>query len=212
MKHILLFSIAFLLMVNTHAQSDTTKTNPDSASSDWSFAADGYLYLIPDEDITGIVIGYADYKAIHMEARYNYENLNTGSLFGGYTFETGNKVSFSATPMLGAVFGEMNGIAPALELDLIWKRFEFYSESEYVFDFKEKENDFFYVWSQLSYEPFDNFVAGISVQRTKLYQTAFDFQRGIFAQYSFWKLTTGVFYFNPFHDDHFLIFNLGIQF
>lgn len=215
-KHLAVLSLMFLT-TNTFAQqniSNVIKANADSAASNWSFAADGYYYIFPNEadENTGTFVGYADYKAWHMEARYNYEDIKTGSAFGGYRFETGDKITLGVTPMLGVVFGNLNGIAPALEIDVAWKKLDFYSESEYVFDFTGNENNFFYTWSELAITPFENFRTGLSVQKTKLYQTDLDLQRGVFAQYSFWKLTTGVYYFNPFNEDTFFIASLGIEF
>lgn len=215
-KYWAVLSLLFLAD-NAFAQqsiSDSTKINADTTASNWSFAADGYYYLFPNEsdENTGTFVGYADFKAWHMEARYNYEDVNTGSVFGGYRFEAGDKITLGATPMVGTVFGNMNGIAPALEIDVIWKKLDFYSESEYVFDFAEKGNNFFYTWSELAITPFENFRTGMSVQKTKLYQTDLELQRGVFAQYSLWKLTAGFYYFNPFNEDTFLIASLAIEF
>ena len=149
---------------------------------------------------------------MHLEARYNYEDLKTGSVFGGYTFETGNKLVFTATPMIGFVFGNTNGVAPGLETSLTWKKFDFYSETEYVFDFNSKENNFLYTWTELAITPFNNFRTGISGNRTRLFQSDLEVQKGIFIEYSFWKLTAGVHYFNPFSNDDFGIATLAIEF
>jgi hypothetical protein len=215
-KYWAVLSLVFFV-ANAFAQqntSDTIITKTDTTASIWSFGADGYYYLFPNEgeENTGTFVGYADYKTWHIEARYNYEDLKTGSLFGGYRFETGDKITLGATPMLGIVFGNTNGIAPALELDVTWKKLDFYSESEYVFDFESQDKNFFYTWSELAITPFEKFRTGMSVQKTKLFETDLDLQRGVFAQYSFWKLTAGVYYFNPFNEDTFFIASLGIEF
>lgn len=184
----------------------------DSSGSKWSFSTSGYYYFIPDDKNTYTIIGYADYKALHLEARYNYEDLNTASAFAGWRFETGKKLQFGATPMLGFAIGNTDGIIPALELDATYKIFDFYSESEYLVDFAGNENNFFYTWSELAVSPTDALRTGISIQRTKLYETGLDTQRGIFAEYSFWKLTAGMYYFNPFSPDNFVIAALSIDF
>lgn len=205
------------MMINTKtlaqkANNDSMSNANDTLSSDWSFEAETYYYILPDENNTTTLIGYADYKALHLEGRYNYEDLNTGSLFCGYTFEAGKKLKFSATPMIGFVFGNTNGIAPGLEWTLTWKKLDFYSESEYVFDLETKENDFFYNWTELAVTPFNNFRTGISGNRTRLYESDLEIQKGIFAQYSFWKLTAGVHYFNPFSDEYFVIATMSFEF
>ncbi|MDI3320935.1 hypothetical protein [Pinibacter soli] len=184
----------------------------DSTQAKWTFSASGYYYFIPEEKNTGTLIGYADHKSLHLEARYNYEDLKTVSAFAGWRFETGEKFQFAATPMVGLAAGNSNGLIPALELEASYKIFDLYSESEYLIDFADKGNNFFYVWSELAVTPINSLRTGISIQRTRLYQTSLDTQRGIFAEYSFWKLTAGVYYFNPFSIDNFVIASLSIYF
>ena len=185
----------------------------DSPSTKWSFEADAFYYIMPNEENTTTFIGYADHDALHLEARYNYEAPKTASFFGGYNFETGKELVFDATPMLGFAVGDIKGIIPALELNLTWRKLDYYSESEYVFDFEDKENNYFYIWAEFGITPFDNFRTGITVTRTLLFDSGFDFQRGLLAQYSFWKLKTILYYFNPFvKDESYLITTLGVEF
>jgi len=190
------------------AQQNTT----DSSRSKWSFSTSGYYYFIPEDENTFTLIGYADYKKLHLESRYNYEDVNTVSVLGGWRLETGKQFIFGATPMLGFAFGNTNGFIPALELDATYKIFDFYSESEYLVDFSGNKNNFFYIWSELAISPVNALRTGISIQRTRLYQTELDTQRGIFAEYSFWKLTAGLYYFNPFSNKNFVIASLSVDF
>jgi hypothetical protein len=184
----------------------------DSTQATWSFSASGYYYFIPEEENSSTLIGYADHKSLHFEGRYNYEDQNTASLFAGWRFETGKNFQFSATPMAGVAFGNTNGFIPAVELEASYKIFDFYAETEYLIDFAGKDNNFLYTWSELAVSPFDFLRTGITAQRTRLYQTALDVQRGIFAQYSFWKLTAGIYYYNPFSKDNFVIASLSVDF
>ena len=207
----ILLQVAFTAFAQQKS-SDSLQATVDTIPSPWSFAAAVYHYILPGETNTTTLQGYADYKVLHLEARYNYEDLKTGSVFGGYTFETGNKLVFTATPMIGFVFGNTNGVAPGLETSLTWKKFDFYSETEYVFDFNSKENNFLYTWTELAITPFNNFRTGISGNRTRLFQSDLEVQKGIFIEYSFWKLTAGVHYFNPFSNDDFGIATLAIEF
>lgn len=196
------------------ASKDSIPKAVDSTAtpSAWSFSAAAYYYILPHEENTTTLLGYADHKWLHLEARYNYEDRNTASVFGGYAFEGGGKLSWTLTPMLGFVVGNTDGIAPGLETSFEWKKFDFYSESEYVFDFAGKDNNFFYTWTELAISPWKNLRTGISGNRTRLYQSDLEVQKGIFAEYSFWKLTTGLHYFNPFSDNYFLIATLSIEF
>ena len=52
------------------------------------------------------------WTTLHLETRYNNEDLRTGSLWVGYNFAWGEKWQFEVTPMIGGVFGRTNGIAP----------------------------------------------------------------------------------------------------
>jgi hypothetical protein len=184
----------------------------DTTEAQWSFSTSGYYYFIPDDNNTFTFIGTADHKALHLEGRYNYEDQKTASLFAGWRFEKGNEFKFAATPMIGIAFGNTNGFVPALKLDAAYKLFDFYSESEYLVDFAGKEYNYFYTWSELAVSPFYFLRTGISAQRTRLYQTGLDLQRGIFAEYSFRKLTAGVHYFNPFSKDNFVIVSFAVDF
>jgi hypothetical protein len=185
---------------------------PDSAKSVWSFSTSAYFYIVPDEKSTVSLIGYADHKSLHLEGRYNYEDHKTGSVFAGWRFETGEKFVFSATPMLGLVFGNTNGIAPGLELEASYGIFDFYSETEYVIVFSGKENNFLYTWGEIGVSPLDRFRTGLSYQRTKLYQSKFDVQRGLFAEYQVWKFTIGAYYFDPFNESQYVIASLSFDF
>lgn len=208
---LLSMQIAFATFAQQTAK-DSLQTTVDTIPTPWSFEAAVYHYILPGEKNTTTLLGYADHKALHLETRYNYEDLKTASVFGGYRFEAGRKLLLSITPMIGFVFGNTNGIAPGLEASLTWKKFDCYSESEYVFDFDGKENNFFYTWTELAVTLFRNFRTGISGNRTRLFQSDLDIQKGIFAEYSFWKLTAGVHYFNPFSDEEFVVATLGIEF
>jgi hypothetical protein len=194
------------------AQIGQYKSPVDTSASSLSVSATGYYYFFQgSSNNTLTLIGYLDYKSLHLEPRYNYEGQNTGSVFAGWKFEAEGNVSFAATPMIGIVFGSLKGFAPGLELELSFKKFDFYTESEYVIDQAGSEFNFFYTWTELGYSPVEKFRTGISIQRTRLYETGVDIQRGIFAEYSFWKMTAGLHYFNPFTADYFFIASLNFE-
>lgn len=209
-------SVVFFLLIAcpvfATAQIGQIKQPVDTTVSPFSVSASGYYYFIQGSfNNSFTLIGYLDYKSLHIEPRYNYEAENTGSVFAGWKFEAEGKVSLAVTPMAGIVFGSLKGFAPGLELELSYKAFDFYSESEYVIDQAGSEFNFFYTWTELGYSPLEKFRTGISVQRTLLYQTALDLQRGVFAEYLFWKLTAGLHYFNPFSKDYFFMASLNFE-
>ena len=139
----------------------------------------------------------ADRKWLHLEARYNYENLHTGSVWGGYNFSWGKKLVLDVTPMLGAVFGRTNGLAPGCEASLTYKRFEASISNEFVITPANSSNRFYYSWPQVTYSITNWLRVGGVAQHTKAYHTSFDLQRGFFAgvNYKKWEFTTYV--FNP---------------
>ena len=192
---------------------DSSKISLDLNIDVWSFEIDAFYNILPNERNTTTLIGTADLDILHLESRYNYEADKTLSFFGGYNFETGNEIEFGLTPMLGFSAGNLTAIIPGLELSLSWKSLDYYSESEFVFDIKDNEDDFFYTWAELGITPVENFRTGLAATRTLLYQSDLDFQRGAFAGYTFRKLTAIVYYFNPFNaDESYLIASIGIEF
>src|SRR5215469_11250075 len=54
------------------------------AASTWSFYANAYGYIAPHNEFYVSPTLLADHKWLHLEARYNYENQRTGSVWGGY--------------------------------------------------------------------------------------------------------------------------------
>ena len=64
----------------------TTEASDDKA---WSFSASAYTYIVPDSANYGQPTFTADRGWRHLEARYNYEALDTGSVWVGYNFSGG---------------------------------------------------------------------------------------------------------------------------
>ena len=196
----------FLLSLCTEAQAD------NSFDSSWTFSLSGYYYFIPEDQNTITLIGYANYKKLHLEARYNYEDQQTGSVFAGRHFAHKGKIQWTLTPMMGVAFGNKDGLIPAIELEVLFKKFNFYSETEYVFDFAGKENNFLYTWGEIAYSPIEVLNVGISFQRTLLYQADLEVQRGLMVKYFPGKLSAGIYYFSPFSKDNFFILMLNLDF
>ena len=208
MKTYLLLLIGFLSL--TTAAQEKTK---DSSRSSWNYSAWAEMFIIPDQQDFFNPTFYARSKTLHFEGRYNYEDLNTASLWAGRRFKFGKPVEFILVPMAGIVFGNTNGISPGLETEIIFKKFDFYSESEYMFDFDSKENNFFYMYSELAVRPIKSIRAGVIAQRTKVYEMEHEIQHGIFGEYYFGRFRVGAFYFDPFNSDNsFWIASFSVDF
>jgi hypothetical protein len=168
----------------------------ESADKAWSFSVSAMGYLVPESrDYVQPTVS-ADHDWLHLEGRYNYENLETGSLWVGYNLGGGEKLVWALTPMVGGVFGDTTGVAPGYEGSLSWKGLELYSEGEFVFDTGNSSGNFFYTWSELSYSPWEWFRFGLAAQRTKAYQTDLDIQRGVLVGFSYKKVDFTTYVFN----------------
>jgi hypothetical protein len=165
-----------LLLLGESAVAQST-TQPAQVAS-WSFSAVAYTYIVPGSRSYVQPTITADREWLHLEARYNYEDLETGSLWIGYNFSIGDKISLNITPMLGGVFGKTNGIAPGLRGSLKWWRLEFFSEYEYVFNTRERADSFLSLWSELTLSPFDWLRVGLVGQRTLASERQQDVERG----------------------------------
>lgn len=99
--------------------------------------------------------------------------------------------------MIGGVFGKLDGIAPGFELPLNYWHVQLYSASEYVFDTSNRDNSFFYTWTELSYSPVKWLRVGAASQRTRAYQTGLDVQRGPLLGFSYKKYSFTTYVFNP---------------
>jgi hypothetical protein len=118
-------------------------------------------------------------------------------LWIGYNLAGGEKVTWDLTPMFGGVFGNTSAVAPAYKGSLQWAKLEFSSEGEYVFDVNDSSENFFYNWSELAFAPVEWWRIGLVTQRTRVYATDRDIQRGLLVGFSWRELDSAVYLFNP---------------
>ena len=197
----------------------TTQTSPEtqpvgSKATSWEFYGDfsGYFFFQGGEGDYLQPTVSADHGAWHLEARYNYEERDTASLWGGWNLSFGKNVTLDLTPMLGVVFGDADGIAPGMELTLTWKSLVYYGESEYFFDTEDHESNYFYAWTEVSWQQPDWLRYGLAMQRTRAYQSSLDFQIGPMAGFSVGKIEIAAYYFNPTHEEAFAVLTASIEF
>ena len=185
---------------------------PDPAKSAWAYnlTVDGYIVPHGTSYIDPVLT--ANRKWLHVEARYNYENLKTGSLWFGYIFSAGKTLVLNVTPMVGGVFGRTDGIAPGCELSLTYKKIQLTISNEYVFDTTTKSGSFYYAFPELTYSPVAWFRVGAVAQRTKTYHTGFDVQRGFLLGISHKVLEFTTYIFNPVIADPIIELEVGVSF
>ena len=104
------------------------------------------------------------------------------------------------------------GIVPALELDLAWKRLEFYTEDEYVIDVIHPRDRFFYSWSETSVWITDRIRTGLVTQRTRVFHEPHDIRRGLLLGATLAKFEGAVYFFNPNSNDRFYVASIGVTF
>jgi len=175
--------------------------HPESQETSWSVRAALNTYFFADQSDYVQPTVAVDYGALHLEGRYNYEAQRTGSLWVGWNLGWGESLKLALTPMLGGVFGNLNGIAPGLEWDLSWGPFEFYSEIEFVFDLVNWSGSDYYTWSELSGSPFEWLRAGLALQRTHAVAVSRTVQWGPLVGFKVWKFSASAYWFNPGHTD-----------
>jgi hypothetical protein len=177
----------------------------------WTFSASAYLY--PDDDPSFLLpVIAADRGALHLELRYNYEDLETVSGWVGWTFETGDALTLAVTPMLGGVVGRTDGIAPGVELTLGWRAFELYSETEYVVPLSDESEAYLYTWTQLTWSPVDRVSVGVSGQRLASAGSDRLVDSGPMATVQVGPVDLEAFFYNPFSDDAFTVIGASIAF
>lgn len=192
--------------------SSSEKSSDSIKLHDWSFLAEINQYFIPDGKDFLLPAYTANKDWLHIEARYNYEAIESGSAWIGYNFNAGKELELNATPMLGVVIGSTMGIAPGLELELTYGILDIYTEWEYVFDFENSSDNFLYTWSEISIAPADWISLGFVAQRTRVYQSELELQRGVFAAFTFAQFSFVTYVFNPDIDKPGIVLNASVEF
>ena len=153
---------------NSAALQDDT----ERSKIEWEFSLSTFTYLAQHERDYANPNFSADYGRLHLEARYNYEALKTGSVWIGCNFPRftiGKDLEINATPMLGGVFGDITGVAPGYSIEASYKIIKASTQGEYFFDAGNNSQDFFYSWSEFSASlpKADCVRAGLVVERTQ---------------------------------------------
>jgi hypothetical protein len=209
--------LAILVILSSPARAQRARLgvsgkSPDISKKPWAYSLTIDGYLVPNSQSFADPIFTADRNWLHLEGRYNYENLRTGSMWVGYNFSVGQELVLSATPMIGGVFGRSTGIAPGVEASLTYKRIQLWISSEYVFDTSDRSASFYYSWPQLTYSPKPWLHTGIVGDHTKTYHTEFEVEPGLFVGFSHKKWEFTAYEFNAGWTDPTAVLEMGITF
>ena len=208
--------IGVLLLSQDPAQQQAPPTTPPpppvaQEKAAWEFSLSAFYVNPPGEGSHATTILYADRGQLHLEGRYNYEDLDTFSLFAGWTFEVGDEARAAITPMIGGVFGDTTGVAPGLEVDATWKKLAFYAEAEYVFDTENHDEDYFYSWSTLMWHFNDALALGVVAERSRIVDTGLDIQRGLAVQFNPGRVGLALYAYNLGSDDEYVTLSLDFS-
>jgi len=142
----------------------------------------------------------------YIEARGNYEAINSASLYFGKTFKKNALLSYSIIPIAGLVMGSFSGGSVGANVALDYKNISLSSQSQYTFSIENRATNFTYSWSDLTYQLKKWMSAGLSLQ-----QTGGLFEKGILVQGVFKNLSVPLYVFNPATRERHFVLGLNVE-
>lgn len=182
---------------------------PVFAGAQKQLGMEHYYYTQTQTDIIVPKINYLSPKNWCSEIRYNYEEIQTAS------FHFGKKLSFKQAPALeliplaGICFGRLNAGSVGTFIEASFNKFGFSSEPQYVFSFKDNNDNYYYSWSEATYELSSFFYTGLALQHTRAMKEAHIFEPGIIAGFSIKNFDIPIYYFNPLTSDRNFVFGVN---
>ncbi len=170
-----------------------------------------YYYL--GEKQTFVVVPVVYFQNRHnwyFEGRYNYEALNTASVYAGKIFEKKGNVSCSVNPVAGLVMGQLKGGSAGMNIKVDYKKWSFSAQSQYTFSFFNKEN-FTYSWSELAYNATDFLGGGLCLQQTGEFESKNRFDKGIFLKIKCSRWTFPLYVFEKSGHEKFFVLSLNYE-
>ena len=168
----------------------------------------------------GQKIGFTCVPIVHVqtqnnwyaEARYNYDEEKTFSLYMGKSFSrTGKHISYSVTPMIGGMLGQFKGGSAALNASLEYKKFFLSSQPQFTAFSGERDRSYLFQWSEVGYELKPWLFAGLSIQQTYYTQSKMNItEPGVLLGVTLGKWILPVYLFNPMSTSRYFV--LGITY
>jgi hypothetical protein len=205
--------VAIAFLVHDSLAGPTDKSVTESAERpEWEYSLSTSTYLVLHGRDYANPNFTADRDWLHLEARYNYEALKTGSIWFGYNFSFGEKLVFEATPMIGGIFGDLTGVAPGYNLSLSYESVALSTQGEYFFDAGDHVGNFFYTWTELSVAPVSWLRAGVVIDRTKVFGSNFDIRRGPLLGFTYKKFDFTTYWLSPGSSNSAVVFSVTLSF
>lgn len=166
-----------------------------------------FFYIGHDRPSTVVPrVWYQDNKGWYGEARLNYEEEQTVSLYGGKIFSRRDVVSFSFMPVAGLVWGQLKGGSLGANLTFDYRCFSFSSASQYTFSQQDPRSDFFFAWSELGAQVTESIYTGLALQQTRNFGEAVHWDPGLEIGFLIRGWTFPVYIFDPMGNNrHFVL-------
>jgi len=197
-KNLLIIIWSIMMLPDTHAQTKSGIENYNFLSTNES-----YVWMP--------VVHHLGKKGIYTEMRYNYEALNSASVYIGKNFSNKGSINYTVKPMLGIVFGKYNGESLALNLDLEHKNLFASMQTQYTISNDSGKDNFFFTWAEVGYQPVKWFFTGISTQLTRMYKERLLPEYGILIGFNIKKITIPVYAFSPLSNNRNFIIGLNTE-
>jgi len=172
-----------------------------------------YQYMGEEKLVTLVpVIHIQAPKNWYSEARYNYEEDKTFSLYVGKNFaKEKKKFSYSIIPMLGGMMGKYKGGSAGLNVNFEYKKFFMSSQPQFTFFSERKDKSYFFQWSEVGYELKPWLFVGCSLQQTYYKESKMNvIERGVLLGVATGKWTFPIYVFSPLDTSRYFI--LGVTF
>lgn len=161
------------------------------------------LYMIP--------VAAVDVNNWHFEARYNYEDVRTVSVWAGPTFEWSGDVPGYVAPLGGLVVGNTTGVALGLETETTFDVFSLYAEAEYVVVPSDRTSDYFYLWADLTATLWEQVLVGLTVQRLREVHQDVVISPGAFAGATIGIVTPKLYAFGVASDEPYFMLSIDVE-
>jgi hypothetical protein len=155
------------------------------------------------------VAHYQTPKKWYAEARYNYEDIRTFSLYAGRVFSGKDDLTWSVTPMIGGMAGKMNGGSFGLNSAFSYGKFNLSSEAQYSVSAASREDNFFYNWTELWYEPVDWIYTGIALQHTRMFASNSLVDPGVLLGFTYNQWSFPLYSFNPLSNQRYFVVGIN---
>jgi hypothetical protein len=170
------------------------------------------FYAMRDQADFGVGIATLDRGPLHFEARYQYEAKDSASVFAGWTFSGGERLTYSVRPILGVLAGRSQGVIPGVEASLAYGPVDLYVEAEYVRFYHEPDESFTYAGASSGTRRGSGCAWASSASARARSTASAISSAAVFGQFILGPATVGVYAFNPDASSRYWILSLGAKF